>query len=476
MKKSYIFFVNLKKTGLLLSALFMGMLFIFPTASITAQSTDDFVITIKTDNTGSSNDNQFIIPTTGSGYNYNVDCNNDGINEATGVTGNYTCTYATSGTYTIRIKRNDGGATGTAWDGFPRIYFHNSGDKDKILSVNQWGKAKWTSMAFAFYGCSKLNSASVVGGTGEPYWATDAPNLSNVTSLNQMFHEASTFNQPVNNWDTHTITNMRAVFRNDNSFNQPLNNWNTANVTTMYEMFYGAKAFNQPIGNWNTGQVIIMRAMFYSAIAFNQPISNWNTSQVITMVGMFWGAKAFNQPLNNWNTSSVKKMWAMFAAATKFNQPIGNWNTTNLTDIGWMFWNAPAFNQDISNWNTGNITRMTEAFAGDSAFNQNLGSWNVTSLEDAADMFYDVTLSTNNYDALLIGWDAQNLKPNVHFSGGNSKYCLGENARTNMINNDNWIITDAGKGGCIPVPLSNTAIYLLIALISLYMVVKVIKW
>jgi len=34
---------------------------------------NDFVITIKTDNTGPSSDTQFTIPTTGGGYNYNVD-------------------------------------------------------------------------------------------------------------------------------------------------------------------------------------------------------------------------------------------------------------------------------------------------------------------------------------------------------------------------------------------------------------------
>ena len=60
--------------------------------------TDDFVITVKTDNlsTGSSNSTQFTIPTyAGETYNYNVDCDNDGSDEATGQTGSYTCDYGT---------------------------------------------------------------------------------------------------------------------------------------------------------------------------------------------------------------------------------------------------------------------------------------------------------------------------------------------------------------------------------------------
>ena len=81
---------------------------------------DDFVITVKTDNPGTSSNTQFTIPTySGETYNYNVDCDNDGLDEATAQTGNYTCSYASAGTYTISIKDNSGAGTG-----FPRIYFY----------------------------------------------------------------------------------------------------------------------------------------------------------------------------------------------------------------------------------------------------------------------------------------------------------------------------------------------------------------
>lgn len=76
--------------------------------STSAASADDFVITVKTDNQGPSSDTQFTIPTFGAGYNYNVDCNNDGSDEITGATGNVTCEYGSAGTYTVRIKDNSG--------------------------------------------------------------------------------------------------------------------------------------------------------------------------------------------------------------------------------------------------------------------------------------------------------------------------------------------------------------------------------
>jgi hypothetical protein len=69
----------------------------------------------------------------------------------------------------------------------------------------------------------------------------------------------------------------------------------------------------------------------------------------------------------------------------------------------------------------------------------------VGSLTSANRMFLGAKLSTTNYDALLIGWNAQTLQSDVEFHGGNSTYCAGEIARTNMISLDNWEIMDGGK-------------------------------
>gem|GEM_PF-1616676 len=506
-----------------------------------AADADDFVITVKTDVFGPST--TFAILTTGSGYNYNVDCSNDGTNEVTGATGDVTCDYdpLPPGTYTIRIK-------------------DNSGEGKKLLRVEQWGTGKWASMAHAFHGCSNLTVP-----------ATDVPDLSgvtdmsymfagasvfnqniggwdtgSVTDMNSMFYNASAFNQNIDNWDTSNVTNMSSMFYKAYAFNQNIGNWNTSDVTDMSSMFYndiafnqniggwntasvtnmsnmfcsvsafnqdignwstanvtdmgamfdqagafnqdiggwdtgkvttmscmfrGVSAFNQDIGNWNTANVTDMSAMFYMASAFNQDIGGWNTGNVTTMYYMFAGASAFNQDIGNWNTAAVTDMYQMFASAYAFNQDIGNWNTANVTNMngmfynagafnqnigGWdtgnvtnmsvMFYKASAFNQDISNWNTANVTNMTQMFAGAGAFNQNIGNWNVTALANAASMFSGVTLSTANYDALLIGWGAQALQSGVRFSGGASTYCIGQAARDHMTSVHGWTITDGGKG------------------------------
>ena len=125
----------------------------------------------------------------------------------------------------------------------------------------------------------------------------------------------------VNLKDTSRVTDMQFMFFAATSFNQPIGNWNTSNVTDMSYMFKGATSFNQPIGSWNTSKVTNMTGMFASAKSFNQPIGGWNTSNVTNMSQMFEDAKSFNQPIGNWDTSGVFFMYRMFNGATSYRYP-----------------------------------------------------------------------------------------------------------------------------------------------------------
>ena len=323
-----------------------------------ATAQEAFISTWKTNNPGISNNKSITIPTQGSGYNYDIDWNNDGIYEQTGVTGSVTHNFGTAGTYTIRIKGN-----------FPRIRFAGTGDAKKIIAIEQWGTGKWKTMKKAFQGATNL----IIN-------ATDAPDLSEVKNISSMFANAHKLNQNINHWNTANVTNMANVFNGATLFNQPLNNWNTAEVTNMN--------------------------------------------------GMFRKAKAFNQPLNNWNTHKVTKMQRMFQGAIKFNQAIGNWSTGAVTNMQAMFRNATQFNQNLSNWK-------------------------VEQVQNFSNMLKGATLSITNYDALLISWNNQHVKPNMTFHGGNSNYCAPEAiaAWQRLVNYFNWTITD--KGQCQTLTITN---------------------
>lgn len=398
----------MKKPSFIISIIIFSLILIFNFQSAKAKDlyapSDDFIFSIKSDNLGISSDNEFLIPTYGSGYNYNVDCDNDGIFEAYGQSTDFLCTYTTLGTYEIRIQDNSGLGTG-----FPRIRFNNGGDKDKLLSILQWGTSKWTSMNSAFFGCSNLIIE-----------ATDRPDLSVVTDLSFMFHSASSLNHDIGDWDTSNVISMQEMFYKANVFNQDISNWDTSNVEIMASMFYEAKMFNQDIGVWDTSNVTNMSLMFYEANKFNQNIGNWDTSSLINMNGMFRKATSFNQDISNWDTSNVENMIGVFFEADKFNQNIDSWNTSNVISMREMFYHAYSFNQDLSNWDISNLI-------------------------DAQNMFTGVQLSTFYYDALLKSWDNQLINSNIQFNGGNSQYCYSESNRNNLISLDNMNIIDNGK-------------------------------
>jgi gliding motility-associated-like protein len=359
-------------------------IFLLVIVSINAFSlgTTPFITTWKTDNPGTSGNNQIIIPinATLGGYNYTVDWGDGFVSQETG---NAQHTYITPGTYTVKITGD-----------FPAIAFNNQGDKEKILSIEQWGNNRWVSMLSAFYGCVNLEGNF-----------KDNPDLSNVIVATEMFRNASKFNSDISSWDV-------------------------SNIFFMISMFNGASAFNQPIGVWNVSNVRDMSFMFKNANTFNQPIDNWDVRQ-------------------------VTNMYAMFEGATNFNQPIGTWNVENVIEMNFMFKEAIAFNQAIGSWNVSNVTEMIEMFRLATSFDQDLGNWNIGSLTDATDMFLGIALSTPNYDSLLIGWNNQIVKSSVNFNGGLSQYCLGDVARANLITDNGWTIADEGSLGNNFQPLDN---------------------
>jgi len=362
-----------------------------------------FITIWKTDNKGVSEDNQIKITTEGDGYDYNIDCDNDGILEAENQKGDYTCNYAAAGTYTVKI-------TGA----FPRIFFDhpydNTHDNEKILSVEQWGGGKWSSMKQAFFQCSNLEVN-----------AKDSPDLSNVSDMSQMFHGAISFNQDISNWDV-------------------------SNVVNIFSMFHGATNFNQDIGNWDVSNVAIMNKMFSGATNFNQDISNWDVSNVVNMFSMFDGATNFNQDIGGWLVNNVTDMSGMFHEAKAFNQDISKWHVNNVTNMYLMFYGAESFNQDISNWDVSSVTNMDEMFGFATSFDQDISNWDVSNVASMFSMFAEIKLSTKNYDAILSDWSKLNLKEHIQFNGGKSTYCESEAARKKIMDDFGWEIIDGGKG------------------------------
>jgi len=240
--------------------------------------------------------------------------------------------YGIDGIYTVSVS-----GSVTAYDSFNNG--GGIGEREKLLSVDNWGQLGFTSMYFAFHECSNLVLVP-----------TASDGLEAVTDMSGMFTGASSFNGNIGGWDTSSVTDMLGMFAGASSFNQDIGGWDTSGITDMYGMFLSASAFNQNIGGWDTSSVTDMSSMFALASSFNQDIGGWDTFSVTDMDHMFCYAVAFNQDIGSWNTSNVTDMRWMFYGASVFNQDIGVWDTSSVTDMGGMFLVASSFNQDLSGW------------------------------------------------------------------------------------------------------------------------------
>ena len=299
----------------------------------------------------------------------------DGIITPVTTNGTQSHTYSASGEYQVSmtgdLSRIILGATG--------------GTPSKLASIDQWGDIEWISMQDAFRGASNME-----------YHTTDAPDLSRVTSMHNMFRDASSFNGNLSDWNVSTVTNMDGTFRGASDFNGDVSSWDTSGVTDMRKMFQAASSFNGNLSDWNVSKVTRMDSMFSSAFTFNGDISSWDVSAVTDMGSMFFVASAFNGDISSWDVSAVTDMNNMFYAVLTFNGDISSWNVSAVTDMYSMFSKAFKFNQPLNNWNVSAVTDMSSMFSEASKFNQPLNNWNVSAVTDMTSMFYDA--STFNGD------------------------------------------------------------------------------
>jgi len=431
-----------------LSSLIVAMVVLVSSFSFGQQEDDYFITTWEV----TAGDLDITIPTQGNGYDYTVDWG-DG-NTSTNVTGDATHIYATPGTYTVKI------------DGlFPRIYFINAEDKDKIQTVEQWGTIEWSSMSVAFFGCSNLQIT-----------ATDAPDLSSVISMFRMFSGATAFNSDIGHWDVSNVTDMSGMFWGADAFDQDIGGWDVGNVFGMSSMFAGATAFNQDIGGWDVSGVTNMSFMFFNAPAFNQDIGHsWSINGDIIVgadCGSFittWEVTAgdlditipttgggydytvdwgdgnsdtnvtgdamhtyteagtytvsiegdfprilFNnggdkdkiQTIEQWGLISWKSMENAFFGCTNLTI-----NATDVPDLSFvsnmrrMFRDATSFNSDISGWDVSGFKNMTSMFQGATSFNSDLSSWDISGFKIMSSMFLNAT----SFNSDISDWDVSGV-------------------------------------------------------------------
>ena len=138
------------------------------------------------------------------------------------VSGTASHTYTESGVFQVHITGD-----------LQTIVFYDipngepiNGDQAKLLSIDQWGSIKWTSLAGSFVNASNLQLK-----------AGDSPDLSLVEDMSLAFFGNRNLNSDVSSWDVSKVRSMIGTFSGAVSFDQDLGEWNITNVEEMNAIF-----------------------------------------------------------------------------------------------------------------------------------------------------------------------------------------------------------------------------------------------
>ncbi len=221
----------------------------------------------KTDNAGTSNDDQITLPLHIAGtYDFNVDWGDGTDDDITAWDdAAKTHTYAGgAGTYTVKI-------TGTiiGWA------FLDGGDKLKILKVDNWESLRLGNTNAYFRGCANLiiNATDTLDLTGSINWLNAFRGCMSLASFD------------VSNWDTSSVTIFWAAFWDCTSLATiDVSNWDVTSVTTVNSMFRNCTSLTIiGVDSWDITNITNMTQMFIFVTL---------TTATYDAILISWGAQA----------------------------------------------------------------------------------------------------------------------------------------------------------------------------------------
>jgi len=338
---------------------------------VVAQVFPAFVISVKTDNAGTSNNDQFTLPLTTGTYDAMIHWG-DGTTTHQTTDVSPTHTYASAGTYDISIV----GA-------FPRIYFNNGGDKLKLTEIKNWGAIEWVSMDSAFYGCSNMDIT-----------AGDLPNTSAVTSFESAWRSCTGLTSfPL--LDISAVTSLSQTWRNCTGLTSfPL--LDTSAVTVFSFTWDGC-----------TGLTSFPLLDTSAATSFSAPWRDCSSLMAFPLLDTS-GVTSFNEA---WRNCSSLTSFPLLdtSAVTVFSSA---WrNCSSLTSFPLL--------------DTSAATSFNLTFFGCTLLDVDVSAWDVASVTTATSMFENSGFSQTSYDKLLsltTGWPSQALQDNVQFHAGSATY------------------------------------------------------
>ena len=280
------------------------------------------VLTVKTDNTGTSATDQFTIPhiSTGS-YNYTVYF--DGTSDTySGTGGSKTITFPSgAGTYDIEIEGD-----------FIGFRFANGGDRQKAIELKNWGTLTYSgSWDQAFFGCINLT-----------FSATGTPDTSAVTRWDNSFRDCSSMLTAPDLDCSGCTGSARWMFRECDAMTSAPS-YDLGSCTTIEGLYYQCTAL-ATVGNITTNTSLTNCSdMFYQCSSLGVASVISNTSNVTDFSQMFYQSSVTEATgLDMTSATNVASMFfqctSLVEAEITNSSGITNWSSffsgcTSLTTV-----------------------------------------------------------------------------------------------------------------------------------------------
>ena len=235
-------------------------------------------------------------------------------------------------------------------------------------------------------------------------------------------------------------------------------NLGTVGWISLSGAFYGCSNMTSfTTGTTDTSSVTSMSVMFRNCSSLTTlDLSSFDTSSVTSMALMFFACNSITTlDVSNFNTSLVTNMSNMFNSCSSLTTlDLSSFDTSSVTNMSGMFRECGSLTTlDVSNFNTSLVTSMGFMFYKGYALTSLVGAedFDITGLNSTGALTHFISngrMTTAQYDALLVKWDAQSVFSNmttVNF--GSSQYTAGSaaaTARANLISSDGWTILDGG--------------------------------
>jgi hypothetical protein len=212
--------------------------------------------------------------------------------------------------------------------------------------------------------------------------------------------------------------------------------------------------FNATVG-WGDGSTSTITAYNDADLAHEYATAG---DYQISITGTFPHIYFFNTGTSKGKVISVDNLgavgWITFDSAfwgcsnmTSFTA--GTCDTSSVTELRNMLRACSSLAvADVQTMDTSSVTSVSRALLGlGSLTSCTISGWNVEAVNTWNFFAQSTTIPTADYDATLIAWAAQDVVDSQSVDFGSSTYTSGgaaETARTSLINDDLWTITDGG--------------------------------